>query len=89
MRPFARLQSTGGRERYTNYFARLIHYALRMLESERTRAEREEESSISSENDNGSSEKSDGDGGDSTDSERSNIHSQSSTTARPAKGRPR
>ena len=79
VRPFARLQNPSGQERYANYFARLICYALRVLESEETRVGREEESSVSSESDDGSSEDSDGDSEDSTDSERSNTYLPPST----------
>jgi superfamily II DNA or RNA helicase len=81
VRPFARLQNPSGQERYANYFARLICYALRVLESEETRASREEESLISSDSDDNSSENNDSDSGseDSSDSQQSNAHLQLST----------
>jgi hypothetical protein len=81
VRPFARLQNPSSQERYANYFARLICYALRVLESEETRASREEESLISSDSDDNSSENNDSDSGseDSSDSQQSNAHLQLST----------
>ena len=68
VRPFSRLQNVSGQERYGNYFARLLCYSLRVLESEETTADQDGEGSTS--DDSSSAADSDEDSEDSTESER-------------------